>query len=87
MKETGTEHWLDPNMGATNSSGFTALPGGFRHRTDGGFYNLGLQAWFWTATDYDPGAAWNYDLHYDGIMASRDGNYKSNGMSIRCVQD
>ena len=87
MKETGTEHWLDPNMGATNSSGFAALPGGYRIWNGGVFSRMGEQTWFWTATDYDPGAAWNYDLHNNAIGAYRDGNMKRNGMSIRCVQD
>jgi len=31
MKETGTAHWTSPNIGATNETGFTALPGGYRH--------------------------------------------------------
>jgi uncharacterized protein (TIGR02145 family) len=87
MKETGTEHWLDPNTGATNSSGFTALPGGFRSWNSGAFSTLGSTAWFWTTTDYDPGAAWNYDISNTYSSISRDGNYKRNGMSVRCVQD
>src|SRR5690554_3367234 len=40
LKETGTTHWASPNTGATNETGFTALPGGYRG-TDGAFYNVG----------------------------------------------
>ncbi|PWI46430.1 hypothetical protein CEE45_16860 [Candidatus Heimdallarchaeota archaeon B3_Heim] len=36
MKETGTTHWPSPNTGATNESGFSALPGGYRNYT--GFF-------------------------------------------------
>ena len=41
IKEIGTTHWKTPNMGATNTSGFTALPGGYRDDFDGGFYVIG----------------------------------------------
>ncbi len=49
MKETGTTHWSSPNTGATNESGFTALPGGSRYYPDGAFHHLGYDAifWFW----------------------------------------
>jgi uncharacterized protein (TIGR02145 family) len=47
LKEIGTVHWLSPNTGATNESGFTALPGGFRE-TDGTFKNIGYEGSFWT---------------------------------------
>jgi uncharacterized protein (TIGR02145 family) len=36
MKQVGTTHWFGPNTDATNSSGFTALPGGYRY--DNGSY-------------------------------------------------
>jgi len=51
MKETGTTHWNSPNAGATNSSGFTALPGGYRS-TNGGFYDRGSFGIWWSATEY-----------------------------------
>ena len=51
--EAGTGLWYAPNTGATNSSGFTALPGG--HRYDfGGFCGLGYYAYFWSSTECDP---------------------------------
>jgi len=48
LKETGTTHWYSPNTGATNESGFTALPGGYR--VSGGFSSLGFGAYFWSST-------------------------------------
>jgi len=47
LKETGTTHWKSPNTGATNSSGFTALPGGVR-RYDGIFGLIEEYANWWT---------------------------------------
>jgi uncharacterized protein (TIGR02145 family) len=54
MKETGTTHWASPNTGATNSSGFTALPGGetvwAEYGQWGGFSDLTFSASFWSST-------------------------------------
>ncbi|MCX6226599.1 MAG: fibrobacter succinogenes major paralogous domain-containing protein [Bacteroidia bacterium] len=49
MKETGTTHWLTPNTGATNESGFTGLPGGER-RNDGPFADMGSTGYWWCST-------------------------------------
>ncbi|MFC1562338.1 FISUMP domain-containing protein, partial [candidate division KSB1 bacterium] len=51
LKETGTSHWGSPNAGATNESGFTALPGGYRSISTGTFLNFYHIAIFWSSTE------------------------------------
>ena len=86
MKETGTTHWNSPNTGATNSSGFTALPGGYRS-TNGGFYDRGSFGIWWSATEYSSASAWDRKLGYDTDGVDRDGRSKEDGFSVRCVRD
>ena len=86
MKETGTVHWVSPNTGATNSSGFTALPGGYRHMI-GNFSIIGWQAFFWSSTEGNSGNAWYRILSwgYSGVYS--DYFYKETGFSVRCLRD
>ena len=49
-KETGTEHWESPNTGATNESGFTGLPAGWRDSINGYFYEINQRGLFWLST-------------------------------------
>ncbi|MDD4554177.1 MAG: fibrobacter succinogenes major paralogous domain-containing protein [Bacteroidales bacterium] len=85
LKETGTTHWASPNTGATNSSGFTALPGGFRY-TSGSFYNLTLSILFWSSSEYSASNAWYREIFYDEADVGR-GNYnKIYGIAVRCVK-
>ena len=87
MKETGTTHWASPNTGATNGSGFTALPAGFRH-ADGYFTNLGYDGSFWSSTEDITSNAWTRETYYDGDGGvSRCSYYKNYGFSVRCLQD
>lgn len=88
MKETGTEHWLSPNSGATNASGFTALPGGCRNCTL--IFNfLTYFTSFWTSTEPGAGATHAYyrTLEYNSVTASRYLNEKTGGLSVRCIRD
>ena len=89
MKETSTGHWTDPNSDATNESGFTALPGGYRNSdTYGNFYNMGLIARLWSSTEYHSEAAWCRYLSYTYSKVYRYSNIsKRNGFSVRCVKD
>lgn len=86
LKEAGTTHWLAPNNGATNESGFSALPGGYRF-WDGDFHDMGYYAVFWSYTEHDSGHAWHRYLNYDYSQVCRDYLDKRRGFSVRCVRD
>ena len=85
LKEAGTTHWASPNTGATNSSGFTALPGGYRY-TNGGFGELTDTGYWWSSSESGSNA-WHRDLHYSNAQVGRYDNNKSNGFSVRCARD
>jgi len=86
LKEAGTTHWDTPNGGATNGSGFTALPGGYRD-TNGGFNYIGYDALFWSSTEHDSSNAWYRLLNYYSSQVSRYYYDKRSGYSVRCVRD
>ena len=86
MKETGTTHWTSPNTGATNSSGFTALPGGYR-RSSGSFYSLGGSGHWWSSSEGSGASAWLRSLGYGYGQVGRGGYYKAYGRSVRCLKN
>jgi uncharacterized protein (TIGR02145 family) len=86
MKESGTTHWLSPNTGATNESGFTGLPGGRRYYYDGTFIKIGELGFFWTSTEDEVVYGGIGILHYDSAALEGDGYSKPNGMSVRCIK-
>ncbi|HBE42142.1 MAG TPA: hypothetical protein DDW27_13215 [Bacteroidales bacterium] len=86
LKETGTTHWPSPNSGATNATGFTALPGG--HRGDlGSFYAKGDNGQFWCNSEYSYTNAWNRGIINEFSTVVRKNNSKVNGFSVRCLKD
>ena len=87
LKEADTTHWASPNTGADNSSGFTALPGGSRKYSDGSFYVLGLNGYWWSSTVYDASYAWHRFLHYHNAGVYRDCHDYGDGFAVRCLKD
>ncbi|MFH1159494.1 MAG: FISUMP domain-containing protein [bacterium] len=87
MKETGTEHWAPPNVGATNSSGFTALPGGYTYSYTGSFNNLTFNAFFWSSSQHGSPYGWLYILYNNYADMFRWDDEKGNGMTVRCLQN
>ncbi len=87
LKESGTAHWLSPNTGATNESGFTAYAGGYRS-SYGNFINFGSEARFWSSTMYiTTEYGWYRYLGYDYSQFMRTWLHSSFGLSVRCVKD
>jgi len=87
LKEAGYAHWNSPNTGATNESGFTALPGGYRDFFNGYYSNMGLNATFWSSTEGGINDAWFRRLHCTHSEVDRFSFSKRHGFSVRCVMD
>jgi len=86
LKEAGTTHWSSPNTGATNSSGFSSVPGGSRHY-GGACYDYGYTAYFWSTTEYSSNTALYRALGYLRSDVGRHNNDKRSGFSVRCIKD
>ena len=86
MKEFGTSHWLSPNTGATNSSGFAGLPGGYRD-DDGSFGTIGAYGIWWSSSEVYTSDAWCRFLYSNDGSVNRLSYYKQNGFSVRCLRD
>jgi uncharacterized protein (TIGR02145 family) len=84
MKSTST--WISPNTGATNSSGFSGLSGGYRNY-GGSFYGVGYYAYWWSASVYDTPFAWSRVLYYDDRNVNKFNNIMASGFSVRVVRD
>ncbi|MGA2298820.1 MAG: FISUMP domain-containing protein [FCB group bacterium] len=86
LKEADTIHWHYPNTGATNKTGFYALPGGYR-MYDGSFNNLGYDAWWWSAKDTDAVDAWSIYVNNMYTEMLLYYSNKHNAFSVRLVSD
>ena len=91
LKEAGTAHWFDPNVGATNGSGFTALPGGGRYNyysQPGIFADLSYYGYLWSASaSTNEALAVSFDLAYYSNQIHQGEYSKGDGESVRCIQD
>jgi uncharacterized protein (TIGR02145 family) len=87
IKEAGLAHWITPNTGATNESGFAGLPGGYRNYK-GTFYSIGSYGYWRSSTEYNASNAWYRILNFNNGNVYRDSNgNKGGGLSVRCLRD
>ena len=84
MKEAGVSHWSAPNEGATNESGFSALPAGIRPHA---FLHIGSLGVFWTGSTCGEDHAWTRYLSFDTSGVLTVGYPKFMGCSVRCIKD
>lgn len=81
MKESGLSHWNSPNTGATNESGFTALPGGDKYPGTGVYGVLGIHSYLWSRDFYV-----SVIKNDESTLSIVDAMYADYGFSIRCIK-
>ena len=86
LKDFNSRYWMNPNEGATNETGFTALPGGSRGNL-GSFIDKGLRGHWWSSTDIDAANALNSSMSYSYSNVTGNSDQKRSGLSVRCVKD
>lgn len=86
LKEVGTAHWNEPNTGATNISGFTALPGGYRE-SSGKFLYINKIGQFWTTKETSDKSANGFNMQYNGANVWTVTRSKNMAASVRCIKD
>ncbi len=87
MKTTGMQYWESPNTGATNESGFSGLPGGYRTSDSGAFYLVGRAAHWWSSSEFDTIDVLGHYLNnlYGNVV--RGWSSRVRGYSVRCIKD
>jgi uncharacterized protein (TIGR02145 family) len=85
LKEPTTTHWDGPNIGAINTTGFTALPGGIKYNNM--FSEMGKSANFWTNNSFGGTDAWSYNLTTKDAVIYKNSSTKSDYLSVRCLKD
>ncbi len=86
LREANIAHWKSPNKSATNESGFTALPGGYRSDYDGTFGDIGTYGIWWSATEYSINSCYYRSMGYTSNGVTRYLALKDAGLSVRCVK-
>lgn len=86
LKEMGTTHWASPNEGATNESGFTALPSGYRS-WNGNFNLAGTYTCIWSSSELNDLEGWFREIYGWKPNFTRSEDFKEYGFSVRCLKD
>ena len=86
LKEKGTTHWASPNSGATDESGFTALPGGSGNGSNEHFVTINTIGQWWCSTESE-GDLMIFSMVYSGGFVNDYYFEKRNCFSVRCVRN
>jgi len=89
LKEAGSTHWTSPNTSATNTTGFTGLPGGYMGNANSSS-NINDQGYFWTSTPITGGGSTNYIrylIYSSGTFTESNTFVLGGGVSVRCIKN
>lgn len=85
LKSAGLDSWLS-NLGADNETGFSALPGGYRHK-DGSYHTLGSNGYWWTKTRSYEMFSWSKRVYQGFADVDRITDFMNYGFALRCIKD
>jgi uncharacterized protein (TIGR02145 family) len=89
LKDTSSKSWISPNIGATNSAGFSAVGAGCKELLDGGNYTKGIVTGYWTKTASQSVSRVDNNiflLRHDSASIKRMDGYSECGQSVRCIR-
>ena len=86
MKSTGTSLWTSPNTNASNDSGFTGFPGGYRE-SNGEFYDMNYHGHWWSSSEISLQQSSYYSLHSVAGGITTNSWNKLGGFSVRFVNN
>lgn len=84
LKESGSIHWQQPDS-SSNSSCFTALPGG--NCNPSSFIYINYYGFWWSSSDAGSAGAWFFDINHNNSFTDRGTGPKTDGYSIRCIKN
>lgn len=87
LKSIGTTIWTSPNTGATNSSGFYGLPGGYRYSNGSFGYYIGTFGTWWSSSESNIANASTRILYHNYGSIGTNIENKASGFSVRCLKD
>lgn len=88
LKVRGTNAWTSPNTGATNSSGWSGLPGGYRSVMGvSDFAGIGTNGYWWSSTESGSGFIYLRNLSYGSTALTSYLYLQEHGFSVRCIKD
>jgi len=85
-KLKSTSKWYN-NDYASNTSGFTALPGGYHQSSSGNFSSIVFDGNWWSSSEFSGSNAWSRYLSVGSAKVYRSNNDKTHGFSVRCVKE
>ena len=85
LKSTDSR-WEFPNIGATNESGFNALPASYRSKVNGSNPYVGQYSLFWSSTQGTNGAG-RFMLYYYDATSNFDFDSEIYGFNVRCIKE
>lgn len=87
LKDKDSLYWAGPDTLATNETGFSARPGGYRNENNGDFALMGTHGFWWSTKTHSTTNAWNWIVEKNQNNLHTLNHSRKRGYSVRCIKD